>query len=67
MSHDLVGSITKSTATRTINKLKRDELFNDEMLDYADWYVDYIIEKIRSDDAVVLVEERLDFSEYVPE
>lgn len=62
-----LGSITKSFATRTINKLKRNELFNDEMLDYADGYVDYIIEKTRSDDAVVLVEERLDFSEYVPE
>ncbi len=62
-----LGLIAKATATKSINKLKKDALFSDEMLDHANDYIDYITEKIKSDDAAVLVEEQLDFSQYVPE
>ena len=62
-----LGAMAKSAVTRHLNKLKRDKLFDEEMIEYADGYVDYIIEKTSSNDAVILVEERLDFSEYVPE
>lgn len=62
-----LGLIAKATATKNLNKLKKDNLFSDEMIDHANDYIDYITEKIKSDDAAVLVEEQLDFSQYVPE
>lgn len=62
-----LGLIAKATATENINKLKKDKLFSAEMIDHANDYIDYITEKVKSDDAVVLVEEQLDFSQYVPE
>lgn len=62
-----LGLIAKATATKNINKLKKDDPFSDEMIDYANDYIDYITEKTKSDDAVILVEEQLDFSKYVPE
>lgn len=48
------------------------EFDSDELDEYTDVYVDYakeLITKVRSDckDAIVLVEQRLDFSNYVPE
>lgn len=48
------------------------EYDSQEMEEYTDIYVDYAIELItearsRSADAVVLVEQKLDFSEYVPQ
>lgn len=62
-----LGLIAKATATENINKLKKDKLFSAEMIDHANDYIDYLTEKVKSDDAVVLVEEQLDFSQYVPE
>ena len=62
-----LGLIAMATATKNINKLKKDDLFSDEMIDYANDYIDYITEKAKSDDAVILVEEQLDFSKYVHE
>lgn len=62
-----LGLIAMATATKNINKLKKDDPFSDEMIDYANDYIDYITEKAKSDDAVILVEEQLDFSKYVPE
>ena len=38
-----------------------------EMLDHAYNYADYIQEQMRSDDAVMLLEQRVDFSPWVPE
>lgn len=68
-----VGEINKSTRTRRINKfMKENEYYSQEMADYVEKYVDVVVEKIneakaRSADAVVLLEQRLDFSEWVPE
>lgn len=59
--------IVSGTATRNLNKLKKDELYSSEMLDNANDYVGYVAEKIKSDEATVLIEEKLDFSAYVPE
>lgn len=59
--------IVSGTATRNLNKLKKDELYSSEMLDNANDYVGYVVEKIKSDEATVLIEEKLDFSAYVPE
>lgn len=38
-----------------------------EMLEHARAYRDYIQEQVKSDDAVVMLERRVDFSEYVPD
>ena len=38
-----------------------------EMVDCAHGYADYIQEQLKSDDAVVLLEQRVDFSPWVPE
>lgn len=68
-----IGEIAKGTRTRRINKFKEDSAyFNQEMIDYVESYVDIVVEKIneakaRSKDAVVLLEQRLNFSEWVPE
>ena len=40
---------------------------NQEMIDYAQGYADYILEHITSPDAVVLLEQRVDFSPWVPD
>lgn len=42
------------------------ELFKPEMLEYAEDYRDYIAEKL-TDHAVLMLEQRLDFSQYVPD
>ncbi|GEQ22112.1 nuclease [Clostridium butyricum] len=64
--------ITKQAYTRKLNKLKTNSFYSKEMEDYVKVYVDYCIEKIneayaRSKDAVILLEQRLDFSNYVPD
>lgn len=64
--------ITKQAYTRKINKLRTNSSYSKEMEDYVKVYADYCIEKIneayaRSKDAVILLEQRLDFSNYVSE
>lgn len=66
------GDIAKATRTRRINKfIKENKYYNQEMTDYVEKYVDVVVEKMneakaRSSDAIVLLEQRLDFSEWVP-
>jgi hypothetical protein len=62
----------KAAFTRRLNKKKKEEHFAEDMLDYIEAYVDIVIERIneaksRSEDAIVLIEQRLDFSQWVPE
>ena len=66
------GDITKQVFTRRLNKAKKDQFYSEEMADYVQVYVDLVIEKInevkaKTKDAVVLLEQRLDFSAWVPE
>lgn len=58
--------MTKSVCTRNRNKFRKEELYSQEMEEYAKRYLDYVIEKIKGEDAYVLAETRVDFSEYVP-
>lgn len=64
--------INKTTFTRRYNKFKKEnEFYSQEMDDYVQSYVDLVIERINaavalSQDAVILLEQRLDFSEWVP-
>lgn len=67
------GQIAKATRTRRINKFKKEnEFYSQEMEDYVQQYVDIVIEKINEahaaseGEAIVLIEQRLDFSEWVP-
>lgn len=68
-----IGEIAKSTRTRRINKFKQEnKYYSQEMADYVEKYVDVVVEKIneakaRSSDAVILLEQRLDFSDWVPD
>lgn len=47
--------------------LKNHHGCDQEMVRHAEAYADYILEQIKSPDAVVLLEQRLDFSPWVPE
>lgn len=67
-----VGQINKAAFTRKLNKFKKEnEFYSQEMEDYVQVYVDFVIERINaaqaiSPDAVILLEQRLDFSAWVP-
>lgn len=66
------GEINKATHTRRLNKLKKHELFSPDMIEHVQVYVDYIVEryllaKKHTSDAQLIIEQRLDFSNYVPE
>ena len=60
------GDIKESTYKRNISKLRKDELYQKEMEEYADDYFTYVMEKL-TDTAVLTPETQVDFSEYVPE
>ncbi|MEY8416700.1 DUF2800 domain-containing protein [Tissierella praeacuta] len=65
-------SITKKKYNEELKKLKTDELFYEGMVDEVEDYVNYVLETYheavaKSKDAVIFLEERLDFSSYVPE
>jgi hypothetical protein len=66
-----IGEITKAAYTRQLNKAKKGKYYSQEMEDYVQVYVDFVIERINevqaiSPDAVILLEQRLDFSVWVP-
>lgn len=63
-----LGQITKAT----LNKYKKEHDISQEMLVYVEEYAELAIERInearaRSKDAVVLIEQRLDYSPWVPD
>lgn len=56
----------------SVKKIKANELFTQDMPDYVEIYVDTCMEKVaeakaKTKDAVISIEQRLDFSEWVPE
>lgn len=68
-----LGTITKAQATRRINKFKREkQYYGPEMEDMVEVYTDFVMERVNAarletPDALVLIEQRLDFSQWVPE
>lgn len=63
-----LGRLPKREATKALNKLKKHELWDDEILEHAGYYVEYVISKFEKEDGDdILIEARLDFSNYVPE
>lgn len=64
-----LGYITKQKYNAIVKKIKTNELYAADMDDYVGRYVDIVMEKIgeaNSPDAVHKVEQRLDFSAWVP-
>lgn len=66
------GEITKKALSGRLNKIKADPLYSAEMQDYIEEYANRVwetVSEVRAScpDALVLFEQRLDFSEYVPE
>lgn len=61
--------ISKSTYTRRLNKLKKAEHFDNEMLAHTDTYLEYIKSEAMktSTRPFIVVEQKVDFSKYVPE
>lgn len=71
LAHEL-GKIKKATFTRRINKFqKENKYYSEEMMDYVTEYTDFVMErvnaaKLETPDAVALIEQRLDFSKWIP-
>lgn len=66
------GEITKKAFTTRINKIRKDELYDKSMEEYISDYTQTVWEifnevKAECPDAQLLPEQRLDFSEYVPD
>lgn len=61
--------IAPSTYTRRLNKFKKHELFQEEMLKHTDTYLDYLKEIFlsKSSTPYVAVEKRVNYSAYAPE
>lgn len=72
LAHEL-GHTTKAVKTRALNKFQKDQAqyYSEEMLEYVQGYVDFVMEEVNtaraeSGDIEALIEQRLDFSEWVP-
>lgn len=66
------NELTKKTFTTRLNKMKKEEFFSQEMMEYIDGYAQMVWEQFNEvkagcPDAQALFEQRLDFSDYVPE
>ena len=66
------GEISKKAFTGRLNKLKADPLYDKEMQDYIEDYANRVWETVNEvkaacPDALVLFEQQLDFSDYVPD
>ena len=59
----------KQKFTRAVNKLKKEDLWQDEMIGYTDDYLDYIkgIALAMKSAPYVAIEKKVDFSAYVPD
>lgn len=71
LRHSL-GEISTRKFNSEFKKIEANELFTKDMPDYVDMYVDTCIEKVseakaKTPDAQFKIEQRLDFSEWVPE
>lgn len=59
----------KTKLTRAVNKLKKEELWQDEMMGYTDTYLDYIksVAMKFENQPYVAIEKRVSFGAYVPD
>lgn len=66
------GQIDPPTYNSEIKKIKKHKLYKEEMLEYVEVYSDYVMEtyneaRSKVEDSILLIEEKLDFSQFVPE
>lgn len=71
LRHSL-GEMSTRTFNSRLKKIQQDKLFTADMPDYVETYVDTCLEKFseakaKTPDAIFKVEQRLDFSEWVPD
>lgn len=61
--------MSKTSQTRRLNKLKKEEGFQDEMLEHTDAYLNFLKEEALKTNTkpFIAVEQKVDFSNYVPE
>ncbi len=67
-----IGEITTGDLRKGLNKFRKDDLYTDEMEGHVETYVDYVLDRFKqakkkSKGAVLLIEQRLDLTEFVPE
>lgn len=67
-----LGTIDDATYQARVGELSNSEFYNDDMLDEVQKYVDIIVDdykayRTKTPDAAILIEEKVDFSKYVPE
>lgn len=80
LAHDLaelelkriLKEVDEKSYSKQLKAIKDHELFSQEMIGYIDQFANYVMEqymeaKERSPDAVIFLEQRLDFSRWVPE
>ena len=66
LAHEVAEFTVYARTNKTLPHIESKEV-TPEMLDCAKGYADYIQELTKSDDAVVLLEQRVDFSPWVPD
>lgn len=67
-----IGLLTKQKYNKKLKELRSDTLFTDEMDKATDFHKDFCVErynaaKAETQDAVIMLEQRLDYSPWVPE
>lgn len=69
---DYMQSLSGLEVKKRMNKMKKNQYYSEELFDYVKSYTDYVIERVHELEAqfgnsTILLEKRLDFSEWVPE
>ena len=67
-----LGILDKKDVAKKLKAIEKSQFYSQEMKDYVDKYVDYVLERlaehrVATEDAEILLESRLDFSDWVPE
>lgn len=70
LAHEVCEVVLRAALSRTtydLSDLRAREGFTEEMEEHAEAYADYVLSQVVTDDALVEIEAKLDFSEYVLE
>lgn len=67
LAHKVAEFYARNITDARLQEMESDKEIPGEMREHAKAYRDYIQEHIKSDDAVVLLEQRVDFSTWVPD
>jgi hypothetical protein len=67
LAHEVAEVVARVKVLGEPPREEKPEGVTQEMIECAEGYADYIQEQLKTDDAVVLLEQRVDFSPWVPE